>query len=48
MSVSTSPKTNIGLVNVELIDRCIRGLKLGKASGPDGFCAESKTLTRNL
>jgi len=41
MSVSTSPETNIGLVNVELIDKCLRGLKLGKASGPDGLCAES-------
>ncbi len=29
-------ETNIELVNVELIYKCIRDLKLGKASGPDG------------
>ena len=37
----TSPETNIELVNVELVDKCLRGLKLGKASGPDGLCTES-------
>jgi len=36
-----SPETNIDLVNVKLIDKCIRCLKLGKASGPDGLGAES-------
>jgi exonuclease III len=38
---SRNQETNIELVNVELIDKCIRGLKLGKASGPDGLCTES-------
>jgi len=48
-SVSSSPETNIGLVNVELIDKSIRGLKLGKVSGPDGLCAENRlTLTQSL
>jgi hypothetical protein len=36
-----STETNIELVNVELFDKCLRGLKLGKASGPDGLCTES-------
>jgi len=40
-SGSSSPETNIGLVYVELIDKCSRGLKFGKSSGPDGLCAES-------
>ena len=31
----------IELVNVELTDKCIRCLKLGKASGPDGLCSEN-------
>lgn len=37
----TSPETNIELVNVEMVDKCLRGLKLGKASGPDGLHPES-------
>jgi hypothetical protein len=37
----TSPETNIELINVELVDKCLRGLKLGIASGPDGLCTES-------
>jgi len=36
-----SPETKVDMVNVELIDKCIRSLKLGKASGPDGLCTES-------
>ena len=28
------------IVNVELIDKCFRKLKLGKASGPDALSAE--------
>jgi len=27
-------------INVELVDRAIRDLKLGRAAGPDGICAE--------
>jgi hypothetical protein len=27
-------------INVELIDKCVRGLKTGKACGPDGTSAE--------
>ena len=38
--VVTYPETNIELID-ELIDKCIRCLKLGKASGPDGLCTES-------
>ena len=27
-------------ISVEVVDRCIRDLKLGKACGPDDLCAE--------
>ena len=36
--ISDSDLTN--LINVELVDECIRQLKLGKACGPDGLMAE--------
>ena len=30
----------IDKVTVELVDRCLRKLKIGKACGPDDLCAE--------
>ena len=29
------------MIDVELIDKCLRNMKRGKASGPDGLCCES-------
>src|SRR5688572_9001979 len=29
------------LITVELVDKCIRKLKLGRASGPDDLCTEN-------
>ena len=40
-NTNASFKMNIELINVELIDKFLRRLKLGKSSGPDGLCAES-------
>ena len=41
-SASNKPKSEslFDMVNVELIDKCIRSLKLGKACGPDELSAE--------
>ena len=41
--LKSNDKLNIECVNcdnVELVDRCIRRLKKGKAGGPDNLCAE--------
>ena len=33
--------SDIDRMSVELVDKCIRDLKKGKACGPDGLCSES-------
>jgi len=41
MEMSADNHFDVSMINVELVDKCLRNIKKGKACGPDGLCCES-------